>query len=274
MITYCEVTRAGLAFAVLDPPEQQTADEIVTYVTTTASLSEVSDKAAIYWPRVKVANPSKTIYGSDANVTVAPSGHIAGVYARNDQRKIGGQFEQPAGVDFGVLRSVTGFEQIGSAPAEVLKKPKRDIVFPKLINPISREKGTPIFIDGARTLKSGSPWASVGQRRGVIFVEKQLIPGLAFMRHRNINARLYSEGERAINEFLLDLTRAECFKSKDPKKAFFVDLGPALNPPSVQAQKRVVARIGLATSEPAEFILLLVAPDTRALDEELAALAA
>lgn len=269
MVTYCEITRAGLCFAVLDPPANQTAAQMVTYVETTANLIELTEHAAIYWPRVKVANPDKALYGSDATIVVPPSGHIAGVYARNDARKVGGVFEQPAGIENGVPRNVLGLEM-----DEVRKKAKRELVFPKNINPISKEDGTPIFIDGARTLKSTGNWASVGQRRGVIFVEQRLIPGLAFMRHRNIKPKLYKEGERAVTLFLLELTRNDAFKSTDPRKAFFVDFGPGLNPPSVQAQKKVVARIGLATSEPAEFIVLLVGPDTRALDEELAALAA
>jgi hypothetical protein len=269
MVTYCEVTRAGLVFAIFDPPANQTAAQIIQYVETTASLLQLTDKAAIYWPRVKVANPSSALYGTDATVVVAPSGHLAGLYARNDARKIGGAFEQPAGTEFGLLRGVLGLET-----DEVKKKHKRDLVFPKLINPISQEPGTPIHVDGARTLKSTGAWSSVGQRRGVSFVEKRLIPGLAFMRHRNINTKLYKEGQRAVTLFLLELTRAGCLKSTDPRKAFFVDFSESLNPASVQQQRQVRARIGLATSEPAEFIILYVSPDTRALDEELAALAA
>lgn len=268
MITYCEITRAGLCFAVLDPPKTQTADQIVSYVTSTANLEGLSDKAAIYWPNVLVTNPSKTLYGNGPTVVVAPSGHIAGIYARNDARKIGGSFEQPAGTQFGLPKNVLGLEM-----TEVKKKAKRDLVFPKLINPISQESGTPIFVDGARTLNSGSPWPSIGQRRGVIFVEKRLIPGLAFMRHRNIKPKLYKEGEKAVTLFLLELTRNDAFKSTNPGEAFFVDFGKALNPASVQFQHQVYARIGLATSEPAEYIILLITPDTRALDAELAALA-
>jgi hypothetical protein len=269
MITYCEITRSGLLFAILDPPANQTAAQMVSYVETTASLLELSEFGAIYWPRVKIANPSRDLFGSDATITIPPSGHVAGVYARNDSRKTGGAFEQPAGVEFGIPRNVLGLEM-----DEVRKKTKRELVFPKMINPISQEDGTPIFIDGARTLKSTGNWASVGQRRGMIFIEQRLIPGLAFMRHRNIKDRLYREGERTVEVFMLELCRNECFKSTDPAKAFFIDFGSALNPPSVQAQKKVVARLGVATSEPAEFVVVLVGPDTRALDEELAALAA
>lgn len=269
MITYCEIHRSGLAFTILDPPKNYSASQMVTYVESTANLLELSDKAAIYWPNVRVANPDKALFGSEANVVIAPSGHLAGMYARTDARKTAGQFQQPAGVERGLLPGVLGLET-----NEVKKKPKRDLLFPKLINPISQERGTPLFVDGARTLKSSSPFPSVGQRRGIIHMEKQLIPGLAFMRHQNINEGLYERGRRSIQVFMLELTANDAFKSKDPKKAFFVDLGKGLNPASVQAQKTVRARIGVATSEPAEFIVLLVGPDTRALDEELAALAA
>lgn len=269
MITYCEITKLGKCFAILDPPANQNAAQMVTYVTQTASIHELSEYAAIYWPRVKVANPSTTIFGNASSIVVAPSGHIAGVYARSDARKVGGTFEQPAGIDYGVPRNVIGFET-----DEVRNKKKRELVFPKNINPISQEPGTPIFIDGSRCLKSTGNWPSVGQRRGVIFIEKRLEPGLAFVRHRNIKPKLYAQAQRSVSSFLGELTRADTFKSTDPKKAFFVDFGAALNTASAQKAKTVYGRIGLATSEPAEFVVLLIGPDTRELDRELAALAA
>lgn len=269
MITYCEVVREGLCFAVLDPPRNQSAAQMVTYMESTASLLELSEHGAMYWPNVKVTNPNKALYGNTPDIVIAPSGHMAGLYARTDASKVGGTFEQPAGTERGLLRNVIGLEM-----PEVKKKPKRELVYPKRINPISQEKGTPIFVDGSRTLKSTGSWPSIGQRRGVIEVEKKLIPGLAFMRHRNIKEKLYNEGKRTVLVYLSELTRNDAFKSTDPAKAFFIDFGAGLNPPSVQAQKTVVARIGLATSEPAEFIVLLVGPDNRALEEELAALTA
>lgn len=268
MITYCEFTRRGLMFAVLDPPSSQSASAMVTYVESTASLLNLTEYGAIYWPRVRVVNPDKSLFGTDATIVVPPSGHLAGAYARIDASKIGGAFEQPAGVENGLLPGVLGLEM-----DEVRKKTKRDLVFPKNINPISQEDGTPIFVDGARNLKITGNWPSVGQRRGVIQIEQRLIPGLAFMRHRNIKPRLYREGTNSVTLFLLEYTRNGAFKSDVPDEAFFVDFGPALNPPSVQAQRKIYARVGLATSEPAEFIVILIGPDTRALDEELAALA-
>lgn len=271
MVTYCEITRGGLVFPIFDSPAGYSAVQIAEYVETTAGLYRLTDHGAFYWPRVKVANPNKALYGSSDTVVVAPSGHIAGVYVRNDKRKIGGAFEQPAGIDkgIGVPRNVIGFET-----DEVLQKAKRDIVAARNINPISREKGTPIFIDGTATLDDQAIWPSIGQRRGVMFVEKTLIPGLAFTRHRNLRSSLYDRAKNAVEEFMIELTRAGAFKSDKPSEAFFVDFGPGLNNAITQRARTTYGRIGIATSEPNTFVVLYISPDTRALEAELAALAA
>ena len=72
---------------------------------------------------------------------------------------------------------------------------------------------------------------------------------------------------------LFDWFQDVAITSSDPKKAFFVDFGEALNPPSVVFSGQVIGRIGLATAKPAEFIILKFSQDTRALETELAAAA-
>lgn len=266
MVTYCEITRAGSVFAILDPPANQSASQMVTYVKTTAALYRLTEYAAIYWPRIKVDNPSKAIYGTAATLTIPPSGAIAGMYARTDTAKPSGVFTHPAGTEIGKLFGVRGLEM-----DEVKQKAKRELVFPCLINPISKEEGTPYFVDGARTLKDSGNFPTIGERRGVIFVEQSLKQGLAPLRHRNINDRLAKEAFNTTKAFLLQQTRNEAFASKNPAEAFYIDWGKGLNPASVKFARQVVGRIGLATSKPAEFVRLKVTPDTRSLQEELAA---
>lgn len=268
MITYAEATRFGSVFAILDPPANQSAQQMVTYCTSTALLTELSEFGAVYWPRVKIANPNTTVFGAGATITVAPSGNIAGVYARNDVSKPGGVYEAPAGIDFGKLTNVIGLET-----DEVSDEAKRDLVFPKLINPIVGLPGQAIHIDGARTLKSTGPFPTIGERRGVIFLETSLKSGLLFAKHRKIKTKLLKQIERTIRKFMVEQTRNDAFASNDPKKAFSLDVGPGLNPPSEAFARRVNARIGVATAKPAEFIVLRVGQDTRALEEELAAAA-
>lgn len=266
MISYCEVTRALAMFPVLDPPADQSATEIVTYVETTAQLLNLSEFGAIYWPRVAILNPNKTIFGDTDEIIVPPSGHIAGAYARTDGNRPGGVYRAPAGIETGRLFGVLGFET-----DETLDEAKRDLVYPKRINPITTIPGSPIHIDGSRTLKGGGNFPSVPERRGVIFIEQSLRQGLAFLKHQPNTEATRAIANRTVTLFLLNQMQIGAFSSTDPQTAFFVDTSEALNPPSVVFAGQMVIRIGLATAKPAEFIILRVAQDTRALDEELAA---
>jgi phage tail sheath protein FI len=217
---------------------------------------------------VRIVNPSKTVFGNVADLVVPPSGHIAGVYARVDGSRPGGVYIPPAGIENGRLLGVIGFET-----DEVLEEAKRDLVFPKNINPLTTFPGAPRHIDGARTLKGDGNFPTVAERRGVIFIEQSLKLGLLFAKHQNNTPALRATLARTATAFLLIQLKNGAFASSDPKKAFFVDFGDALNPPSVVFSRQVIGRIGLATAKPAEFIVLRFSQDTRAFEEELAATA-
>ena len=218
----------------------------------------------MYWPRVKVLNPNTTIFGKDANVVIPPSGMICGVMARIDNSTPGGVYIPPAGPENGRLRSAVGFET-----DEVNDTAKRDLVFPKRINILDAEGGVR-NIDGARTLKSNGNFPTIGERRGVIFIEQSIKSALEFARHQNNTPELRRTVDRTVRKFLLDQLRFGAFRSEDPDTAFFVDFGDGLNPTSVQFAGQLVGRIGLATNKPAEFIVLKFTQDTRALEQELA----
>jgi hypothetical protein len=268
MVSYCEATRFGAVFPILDPPAGLSVSQMNTYVTSTASLKELSEFGAIYYPRVKVTNPNATIYGNVDSIVVPPSGFIAGTYARNDSASPGGVYEAPGGVDFGRLFTVIGLES-----DEVKDESKRDLLQPNHINPIVGIKGLPIHMDGVDTLKSTGPFPTIGERRGVIFIEQSLKKGLFFAKHRKIKPSLLSAINRTIRQFMLIQMRNDAFATNDPKTAFSIDTSPGLNPPSEAFARRVNARLGIATAKPAEWIILRVGQDTTALEEELAAAA-
>lgn len=263
MITYCEITRAKGCLAIIDPPAAQTAAQIITYVNTTAAIGGLSEFGAVYWPQVKVLNPNKTLLGTEDTVTVPPSGHIAGVMARVDSGRPGGVYIQPAGPENGQLRTIIGYET-----DEVHDVNKRDLVFPNRINILDRLGGVR-NIDGARTLKGNGNFPSVGERRGVIFIEQSIKAALEFARHQNNTPQLRQRVARTVTKFLLDQMNNEAFRSKDPDTAFFVDFGDGLNPASVVFNGELRGRIGLATNKPAEFIVLEFTQDTRALEQQL-----
>lgn len=273
LLTYAEVTRDKSMFALLDPPEGLTAAEMVTWVKSTAALQGASEFGAIYWPRVKILNPSNDVFGSDASITVAPSGLIAGMIARNDAANSKNKYEAPAGLEGGLGRLITA---TGIETDEVKDESKRDIVFPELINPIWTDDGIPVHVDGARTLKSTGPFPTIGERRGVIFIEQSLKRSSMFSRHRKIKKSLLARMKRMVVKFLLDQTADDAFASDDPTKAFLVDVsgGPlengTLNNASTAAQRQTKIRVGLATAKPNEFTIITVSQDQRALQQEIA----
>lgn len=270
-LDYAEVHRGGSMFVVLDPPAGYTAAQMVAWLAA-SGLEERSEFGAVYWPRIKVVNPSKAVYGSSDYLTVPPSGWIAGLYAKNDA-KIGGIYESPAGIGggFGIIRGLVGVEDDpnGNAYHEVLDEKKRDLIYPHRINPICKLSGTPWHIDGGRTLKSTGNFPNVGERRGVIFISASIRSGLIVMKHRYNNADNRRKANRIITAFLLREMAKDAFRSKDPKLAFYVDSSDQLNPVVNEFAGIMTIRVGLATNKPGEFIVVIITQDTRALLESL-----
>jgi phage tail sheath protein FI len=260
LVQYCEVVRDGLCFAVLDPPEGMSATAIVDYVDNTAALGGLTEHAAIYWPRVQVLNPNRQVFGTDPRIFVSPSGIIAGVYARVDGARPGGVYDPPAGTENGRMLGVLGFET-----DEVLEEPARDVVYPHRINPLTTQPGFPRYIDGSRTLKGDGNFPFVSERRGVAFISRSLKIGLQFAKHRANDERLRSEVDRSIRAFLVEQMKQRAFRTQDPDTAFFVDVSEDVD---VIFRGELQVRVGLATQRPAEWIVITISEDTRALDTQ------
>jgi phage tail sheath protein FI len=270
MITYAEDTRSGSVFAILDPPASTSKADMVTYVESgSPALYGLTEYAAIYWPQIKVLNPNKNIFGADESIVVPPSGHIAGVFARTDASRTGGVYDQPAGIERGILRSVTGFED-----DDVKQESCRDLIYPKRINPLTTGPGLPLFIDGSRTLKGTSNFPSIAERRGVNFIEQSVKRGIEWARHSDNTPELRARVERTVIAFLLQQYDQRAFRGDSPSTSFYVDVGPGLNPVSEQFAGKLNMKIGLATKKPAEYIVIRVSQDTREYDTLLAAASA
>jgi hypothetical protein len=263
MVFYAETHREGLVFGVLDPPSDLSASAMAGYVQDTALLFQLSEHAAIFWPELIVSNPSTSIFGSATDITVAPSGYVMGVMARTDQLP-GGIYVQPAGIDTGVLRFVKSVVN-----EETLDEKKRDLVYPANVNPINF--GTQYYIDGARTLKGDGNFPSIAESRGVGFIRRSIQAGLEPFKFKPTDTEGRLGVDSQIRKFLRQEMNKGAFRSREESKAFLVDVGDQLNPPSVELSRRIIAKVGLATRRPAEFIDVFFSQDTRALDAELSA---
>jgi hypothetical protein len=270
MVDWTNLYRAGKVFPILDPVSGYTAAEMKTYMTTSA-LKGLSEAGAMYWPEIKVLNPSKATFGTDEEITVAPSGWCAGVYSRVDNSREGGIYDPPAGVRKSA-RVARGriIGAVGFADDNVLREEIRDLIYPERINPISTLPGYPIFLDGVYTLQGDGNFPTIAERRGVSHIETQIENALQFARHSNNDEDLRADCFRTVYKYLVDQMKLGAFRSKNPQTAFWVDFSEALNTPSVIAALKLLGRIGLATQKPAEFIVLSFSQDTRAIEEELA----
>lgn len=268
MIAYAEIDRDGTLFCVLDPPAGLTAGEMVDYTENQALLIESSEYAAIYFPQVRIVNPNTTLFGAEDSITVPPSGHICGRYARTDTRSPGGVYKAPAGVN-GTLRTIVGLEILANKEvAETFDEAKRDLLYPKRINPISEISGGRI-LDGSRTLKSTGNFPSIPERRGVIFIEVSIKAALETFKFRNNDDELRSQAARTVEAFLLDQMNVGAFRSRNPATAFTVDFGTGLNTDAAIFAGKLLGQVGLATNKPAEFIIVEFAQDTAALEQQL-----
>lgn len=247
------------AMAVLDPPANTTASGMVTYVKSTAALYNLDERLCIFWPRLKVTNPNKTVYGVGDTITVPPCGHVAGVMARTDNQRPGGVYQPPAGVERGIIRGARGLEM-----TEVTNERKRDLVYPANINPITTGPGYPIHIDGHRTLKTNGNFPSISERRGVFFIEASIKEAVQFARHSNNDAALRATVERTIEQFLLQQMQVGAFRTQNPETAFFVDVGEGLNDLATQRAGILKVRVGLATQSPIDYVILSFSQDLSA----------
>jgi len=270
MTQYAEVTRGRSLFAVLDPPAALNAAAIIQYIEVTAGLIDNSEHIGVFWPRVKILNPNKAVFGSADHITVPNSGHICGLMARVDSARPGGVYDAPAG-ELGYLRSVVGLEDDpdGAERHQVLKENVRDLVYPKLINPISNTFGA-LAVDGTRTLKSDGNFPGLAEQRGVIFIEQSIKRGIQFARHRSHDGELRSEVFRTIERFLIAQMKLNAFRTKNPATAFFIDVGTGLNTDAVVFSNQIRIRVGLATKKTVDWVILEFVQDTRALEQELA----
>ena len=263
MLSYAETTREMKMICILDPPANQSASQMISYVDDNG-LRGLTEFGAIYWPRVGILNPNKSVLGNTDQITVAPSGLVAGMYARLDASKEGGVYEAPAGVGVGRLIGALSVENVAANDEAV-----RDLVYPKLINPIW--KNGVVTVDGCRTLKADGNFPTIGERRGMIFIEQTCKAAMEKRRMRGNTPKSRQEAANEMEIFLRGEMRNDAFASTDPKTAFFVDVGAKLNPASVVRARKMIGRVGVATKSPAEFIVLSFSQDTRALDQELAA---
>lgn len=234
MIDHCE--RNHNRIAILDPLPDLNPQQVKRWREHDTNFD--SSFAAVYYPWIQ-------INGTDGRpMLIPPSGHMAGIYARNDVER--GVHKAPANE---VIRGALN-------PAMQITKSEQDILNPIGVNCIRSFTGRGIRVWGARTLSSDARYRYVSVRRLFNFVEKSIERGTQWAVFEPNDDELWSKLRRDITAFLTIVWRSGALFGKTAADAFFVKCDAELNPPEVRDAGMVIVEIGIAPVKPAEFVIL------------------
>lgn len=234
MIAHCELM--GDRVAVLDPPPGLNAQQVREWRIDKAGYD--SKYAALYWPWVKVFDPA-----SGENVMVPPSGHMAGIWGRNDDSR--GVHKAPANE---VVRGAISLEL-------QITKNEHDLLNPHGINCIRAFPGRGIRVWGARTLSSDPAWRYLNVRRLFNYLEESILGGTQWAVFEPNDQRLWSTLRRTIAGFLVNEWRKGALFGLTPDEAFYVKCDDETNPAEAIDAGMVQCEIGIAPVKPAEFVV-------------------
>lgn len=238
MIAHCE--RMGDRLAVLDPLPDLNPRQVSLWRTREAGYD--SKYAALYYPWIKVFDPD-----SGLARLVPPSGHVMGVWSRNDTER--GVHKAPANeVVRGALDLATN-----------VSKGEQDILNPLGVNCIRAFPGRGVRIWGARTLSSDSAWRYINVRRLFNYLEESILLGTQWVVFEPNDQRLWGTIRRDISAFLREEWRRGALFGATAAEAFYVKCDEETNPAAAIDAGQVVCEIGICPVKPAEFVVFRLA---------------
>ena len=192
-----------------------------------------------YFPHLVVQDPL-----SGERVPCAPSGHVAGIWARTDMTR--GVHKAPANE---VVRGALDLTY-------AVTREEQELLNPAGINCIRAFPGEGILVWGARTLAAeASDFRYLPVRRLFNMVEESIADGTRWIVFEPNDYILWASIRRDISAFLTRVWRDGALLGRTPQEAFFVKCDEETNPPEERDAGRVVALIGIAPVKPAEFVV-------------------
>lgn len=234
MIAHCELMANRVA--IIDPPPGLNAQQIKEWRVDRAGYD--SKYAALYWPWVRAFDPATGDF-----THVPPSGHVAGIWGRNDATR--GVHKAPAN------EIVRGALDVESS----LTKAEHDLLNPVGINCIRTFPGRGIRVWGARTLSSDPAWRYLNVRRLFNYLEDSILNGTQWVVFEPNDHALWAKVRRTITSFLTNEWRRGSFFGLTPDQAFYVKCDEETNPQEQVDAGMVLCEVGVAPSKPAEFVV-------------------
>ena len=238
MIDHCE--KLHDRFCLLDPLPGHGLDQALQW-----RRQFDSSHASFYFPFIKIRR------GEEVLSPIPPSGHIAGMIARND--KLEGVHRAPAN------QPLEGLVDI----AQRVRKRERDHAFDNRVNTLIPFIGRGIRIWGARTLSSDPAFVQINVRRLFILVRKSIEKYAQWVVFEPNEPTLWKKIARTVEVFLGDLWKEGALVGAAQDEAYYVKCDEETNPPEARDAGELVCEIGIAPVKPAEFIVVRIHQFTR-----------
>jgi phage tail sheath protein FI len=239
--------RRAYRIAVLDTAPNQTPGQVRTFRGTLDSRY-----AALYYPWVVVGNPNARPGRSDipAEIALPPSGHVCGIYARNDVQR--GVHKAPANE---VVRSALRFEvDVNFAQQEVLN--------PIGVNCLRLLSGRGYRVWGARLISSDPEWKYVSDRRYFNYLEASIDRSTQWAVFEPNGERLWANVRQSVADFLYNEWRGGALLGASIDEAFFVRCDRSTMTQNDLDNGRLICLIGVAIVKPAEFVVFRIGQKT------------
>jgi phage tail sheath protein FI len=247
LVSHCQLLENRVA--VLDGARDIKNDNLVISIDDSGIWRPAANPkgyGSFFFPWIEVADP---LQAAGTHITIPPSGHVSGIYARSDGER--GVHKAPAN------EVVLGALGVRYRVSKILQK----TLNPKGVNCIRPFNGT-IKVWGARTLASdpaGDPeWVYTNVRRLFNYLRESIDKGTQWVVFEPNDRALWAKITRNITAFLTNVWRAGALFGSTPQEAFFVKCDDETNPPAVRDLGQVVTEIGVAVVKPAEFVIFRI----------------
>jgi phage tail sheath protein FI len=243
-IIYCKNRRA---FLLLDsPPDVKDVASAVDWKTTKLGVHQES--GAAFFPRLRLPDPLNNYQLR----TFAPSGVVAGLYARIDTAR--GVWKAPAGTE----ATLTGVQGVIYKLTDIENG---------VLNPLGLNcfRIFPVYgpvLWGARTLvgadADASQWKYVPVRRLALYLEESLYRGTQWAVFEPNDEPLWAQLRLNIGAFMHDLFRKGAFQGQSPREAYFVKCDKDTTTQNDIDSGVVNVLVGFAPLKPAEFVVIQI----------------